>query len=68
MRLDRDAGSLEKEVALTELGRASGCPSPAVVGADLSGELAGVPLTLSVYAEGEPLDAALAGAGDEDAS
>jgi aminoglycoside phosphotransferase (APT) family kinase protein len=67
MRLDRDAGSLEKEIALTELVRER-VPVAAVVGADLSGELAGVPLTLSVYAEGEPLDAALAGAGDDDAS
>ena len=41
---------------------------PAVVGADLAGELAGVPLTLSEYAAGESLEEALASAGDDDAA
>jgi aminoglycoside phosphotransferase (APT) family kinase protein len=67
LRLDRDAASLEKEVALTLLVRGR-VPVAAIVGADLTGELVGVPLTVSAYAEGESLDAALAGAGDDDAS
>jgi aminoglycoside phosphotransferase (APT) family kinase protein len=67
LRLDRDAASLEKEVALTLLVRGR-VPVAAIVGADLTGELVGVPLTVSAYAEGELLDAALAGAGDDDAS
>ncbi|MGZ8631316.1 MAG: phosphotransferase family protein [Actinomycetota bacterium] len=67
LRLDRDADSLAKEVALTEL-VGERVPVVAVVGADLAGELAGMPLTLSVYAEGESLDAALAGAGEDDAA
>jgi aminoglycoside phosphotransferase (APT) family kinase protein len=67
LRLDRDAASLEKEVALTLLVH-DRVPVAAIVGADLTGDLVGVPLTLSAYAEGESLDAALAGAGDDDAS
>ena len=67
LRLDRDAASLEKEVALTLLVR-DRVAVAAIVGADLTGDLVGVPLTVSAYAEGESLDAALAGAGDDDAS
>ena len=67
LRLDRDAASLEKEIALTLL-VGDRVPVAEVVGADLAGDLAGVPLTVSGYAEGEPLDAALAGAGEDDAS
>jgi len=67
LRLDRDAASLEKEIALTLL-VGDRVPVAAIVGADLAGDLVGVPLTLSGYAEGEPLDAALAGAGEDDAS
>ncbi|MDH4111624.1 MAG: phosphotransferase [Actinomycetota bacterium] len=65
MRLDHDAASLEKEVALTHL-VAERVPVPRVVGADLAGELASVPLTLSVYVEGRSLDEALAAATDEE--
>jgi aminoglycoside phosphotransferase (APT) family kinase protein len=67
LRLDRDATSLEKEIALT-LSVRDRVPVAEIVGADLAGDLAGVPLTVSAYAEGEPLDAALAGAGGDDAS
>jgi aminoglycoside phosphotransferase (APT) family kinase protein len=67
LRLDRDAASLEKEIALTLL-VGDRVPVGAIVGADLVGELAGVPLTMSTYAEGGPLDEALAGAGEDDAA
>jgi aminoglycoside phosphotransferase (APT) family kinase protein len=67
LRLDRDAASLEKEMAVT-LSVRDRVPVAEIVGADLAGDLAGVPLTVSAYAEGEPLDTALAGAGDDDAS
>lgn len=67
LRLDRDAASLEKEIALSLLVR-DAVPVPEVVGADLAGDLAGVPLTLSAYAEGESLDDALAAAGDDEAA
>jgi fructokinase len=67
VRLDREAASLEKEMAVTLLvgGRVPVAP---IVGADLAGELVGVPLTVSVYAEGVALDTALAGAGDDEAA
>ena len=67
LRLDRDGASLEKEVAISHL-VGERVPVPAVVGADLAGELAGVPLTLSEYAAGESLEEALASAGDDDAA
>ena len=67
LRLDRDAASLEKEIAIT-LSVRDRVPVAEIVGADLGGDLAGVPLTVSAYAEGEALDAALARAGDDDAS
>jgi aminoglycoside phosphotransferase (APT) family kinase protein len=67
LRLDRDGASLEKEVAISHL-VGERVPVPAVVGADLAGELAGVPLTLSEYATGESLEDALASAGDDDAA
>ena len=65
LRLDRDAASLRKEIALTEL-VSDRVPVMALVGADLAGALVGLPLTLSVFAEGESLDVALAGAGGDD--
>lgn len=66
LRLDRDGASLEKEIAITHLvgGRV---PVPAIVGADLAGDLVGVPLTLSEYAAGESLEEMLAGADDDGA-
>lgn len=67
LRLDHDRASLEKEVAITHL-VGDRVPVPAVVGADLAGELAGVPLTLSEYAAGQSLDEVLAAAGEEDAT
>ena len=67
LRLDRDAALLAKEVALTRLVQ-DRVPVPEVVGADLAGELVGVPLTLSGYAEGQSLDEALAAAGDDEAA
>jgi len=67
VRLDRQAASLEKEIAVTLL-VGDHVPVAPVVGADLAGELVGVPLTVSVYAEGEALDTALAGAGDDEAA
>jgi aminoglycoside phosphotransferase (APT) family kinase protein len=67
LRLDRDADSLAKEVALTSL-VGDTVPVPRVVGTDLEGDLVGVPLTVSGYAEGESLDEALAGAGEDEAS
>jgi Ser/Thr protein kinase RdoA (MazF antagonist) len=65
LRLDRDAASLEKEVAVTRLVQER-VPVPSVVGTDLAGDLAGVPLTLSAYAEGLSLDEALAASGAEE--
>ena len=47
LRLDRDAASLRKEVALTELVHDQ-VPVVAVVGADLAGGLVGLPLTLGL--------------------
>ena len=67
VRLDREAASLEKEIAVTML-VGDRVPVAPVVGADLAGDLVGVPLTVSVYAEGEALDTALAGAGDDEAA
>ena len=67
LRLDREAASLEKEMAVTLLVD-DRVPVAPIVGADLAGELVGVPLTVSVYAEGLALDAALAGAGDDEAA
>ena len=64
LRLDRDAASLRKEVALTELVH-DRVPVVAVVGADLAGGLVGLPLTLGLR-RGESLDVALAGAGGDD--
>jgi aminoglycoside phosphotransferase (APT) family kinase protein len=66
LRLDRDGASLEKEIAITHL-VGERVPVPAIVGADLAGDLLGVPLTLSDYAAGESLEEMLAGAGDDDA-
>lgn len=63
LRLDRDGASLEKEIAITQL-VGERVPVPSVVGADLAGELVGVPLTLSEYAAGQSLDEMLTGVDD----
>jgi aminoglycoside phosphotransferase (APT) family kinase protein len=67
VRLDHDAASLAKEVALTEL-VAARVPVAAIVGTDLDGEHLGVPLTVSAYADGLALDDALGGAGPDEAA
>lgn len=66
LKLDRDASSLEKEVAVADL-VGERVPVPTIVATDLAGDLAGVPLTVSAYTDGESLDEALAGAGDDEA-
>jgi len=67
LRLDRDAASLEKEAALTAL-IGERVPVPPIVGSDLAGDLVGVPFTMSAYAEGDPLDEAMATAGGDEAA
>lgn len=67
LRLDRDAASLAKEAALTRL-VAERVPVAEVVAADLDGGAVGVPLTISVYADGAALDERLDASGDDDAA
>ncbi len=67
LRLDRDAASLEKEVAITLL-VGDRVPVAEVVGTDLTGEWVGVPMTLSRYAVGEALETSLASSGDDEAA